>query len=377
MEYQIKPTYPEIPPLEEYVSEIKSIFVSGIMTNNGPKVQEFKKLLMERMDCQNLELFVNGHLALVLGINAIGLPENGEVLTSPFTFASTTNAIVQNRLVPVFCDIDDTYNLSLESLERNITKKTCAIITPHIFGIPCHVGGIEKLAEQYGLKVIYDAAQAFGTKVAGTDIANFGDAVMFSLHAIKVFNSIEGGILCFRDGNITRTLVENRNFGLCMEDKEDAKLAGINAKMDEFRAAMGIVNLNHLDEVVSKRRELARYYIEKLAAIPGVSTYPYEKEISYNYAYFPIRISSGRHGLSRDSLHKALEDAGVGSRKLYSRLTCDFKVYRDAGFRCDVQHARMVSGECLDLPLYSSLKREEIDYIVEVIGKWQREGGVW
>ena len=239
---QIQATRPEMPTYDEYAAEIRDVFESGWMTNNGPKTQKLRELLIKRIG-RNVELFVNGHSALMLAIQAMNFPLNGEILTSPFTFASTTNAIVQCGLTPVFCDIDDTYNINVESLRRNITPQTCGIITPHIFGIPCHVKEIEAVAREHDLKVIYDAAQAFGTKINGIDIGCFGDATMFSFHAIKVFNSIEGGAVMYNDDSLTRYLSEGRNFGLSLEYKEDAEFPGGNAKMDEFRAAMGLIIL--------------------------------------------------------------------------------------------------------------------------------------
>ena len=363
---QIQATRPEMPSYEEYVAEIRDIFETRWLTNNGPKVQRLQKLLTERIG-RNVELFVNGHSTLVLAIQAMAFPKGGEVLTSPFTFASTTNAIVQCDLTPVFCDIDDTYNIDVNSLARNVTSETCAIVAPHIFGIPCHVEEINALAQRHGLKVIYDAAQAFGTKVDGVDIGCFGDATMFSFHAIKVFNSIEGGAVVCQDGSVNRYLVEGRNFGLLLEDKEDAEFPSGNAKMDEFRAAMGIVNLAHVDAHIAARKKLAERYIEALSEIPGISTYPYAPNIAYNYAYFPIQVDKEVYGLSRDELHARLEAEGIGTRRLYAKLTCDFMAYKDKDYRCDVAHARELSEVCLDLPLYSALNENDINFISDVI----------
>jgi len=364
---EIKPTKPELPEFEEYIEEVRDIFGSGILTNDGPKLQLFRNQLKGRMRCRNVEIFANGHLALFLGIKSMGLPEGGEVLTSPFTFISTTNAIIQSGLIPLFCDVDETYNISIESMKKNLTSKTCAVITPHIFGIPCHVDEIGDFARNYGLKVIYDGAQAFGTRVKGRDIATYGDGTMFSMHAIKVFNSIEGGLFCYKDDTYSRQLVESRNFGISFEDKMDAEYVGINAKMDEFRAAMGLVNLRHVDEVIAKRKELADYYIEKLSDISGVVTYDYDKKIEYNYAYFPVKINAPLFGRNRDELFDTLSQNGIGSRKLYSRLTCDYQSVRRRGYKNDVPYARELASRCLDLPIYSTLGREDLDYITDVI----------
>jgi len=368
---KINATFPELPKFEEYTEEIRSIFETGTLTNNGPKVQKLTSLLKERTGCDNLDVFVNGHLALVLGINSLDLPKGGEVLTSPFTFVSTTNAIIQCGLKPVFCDIDDTYNISIESIERNATKDTCAIITPHIFGIPCHVKEIQEIADSHKLKIIYDGAQAFGTQIEGIDIARFGDMTMFSLHAIKVFNSIEGGVLCYKDKRLKRKLVENRNFGLAIEDKENSEYIGINGKMDEFRASMGIVNISHVDKVIKKRKILADKYIECLKNIDGIKTFEYEDGVSYNYAYFPIRIDKHVFGKTRDEIKDILEKQGVGTRRLYGRLTCDMDSIKKHGYKCVVDKARKVSRECLDLPIYSSMSTDDVMYIAKIISKNQ------
>lgn len=364
----IKPTYPVMPKLEKYIEEISSIWDSGILTNNGEKVDKFKQMLLEYTMCSNNDLFVNGHSALMIAIKALGL--RGEVITSPFTFVSTTNAIVQNGLIPVFGDIDDSYNLSPESIEKLITDKTSAIITPHIFGIPCDVNKIGHIAEKYNLKVIYDGAQAFGTRIDGTDISCFGDITMFSFHAIKIFNSIEGGMLSYKDSSLHEKFEQYRNFGIHygIDGRDDVECEGINAKMNEFQAAMGIVNLPLLQEEIAQRKELAGIYIEHLREIPGISTYSYQKRIDYNYAYFPILVEE-EYGMTRDQLWEGLREEGIGSRKLYGSLTCDYSIYRERGFRRMTEYADRVKKKCLDLPLYGGLTKENVEGICQIIGK--------
>lgn len=376
----IKPTQPVIPRLEEYVREISSIWDCGIMTNNGAKVDKFKQMLLEYTKCGNIDLFVNGHSALMIALKVLGL--QGEVITSPFTFVSTTNAVVQNGLTPVFGDIDASYNLSPESIEKLMTDKTCAVITPHIFGIPCDVDKIGRIAEKYNLKVIYDGAQAFGTRINGTDISCFGDITMFSFHAIKIFNSIEGGMLSYKDSSLHGKFEQYRNFGISYgtDGRDDVECEGINAKMNEFQAAMGIVNLPFLQEEIARRKELAGVYIEQLREIPGISTYPYQEGIDYNYAYFPILVEE-EFGMSRDWLWEGLREGGIGSRKLYGSLTCDYSVYRDRGFRRITENADKIKKKCLDLPLYGSLTKEDVEGICQVIGKLAKKvkgrGELW
>lgn len=361
----IKPTMPVMPKMETYIQEISSIWDTKIMTNNGDKVEKFKKMLLEYTGCDCIDLFVNGHSALTIAIQALQL--KGEVITSPFTFVSTTNAIVQNRLIPVFGDIDDSYNLSPDSIEQLITEKTCAIITPHIFGNPCDIKKIEQIAREYNLKVIYDGAQAFGTKVLGKDISNFGDITMFSFHAIKIFNSIEGGMLSYQEKNLHKIFELFRNFGISYKELEnDVDIVGINAKMNEFQAAMGIVNLPKLESEIRKRKLLAEKYCECLKNIPGIQTYAYDKKVDYNYAYFPIKITK-QYGTTRDELFVQLKEKGIGTRKLYNKLTCDYNCYKNAEYYRATEYADKIKKMILDLPIYGSLEEKDIEYICEVI----------
>ena len=364
----IKPTQPIMPSMEDYIKEISSIWENGVMTNNGEKVNKFKSKIIEYTHCENADLFVNGHSALVIALQALNL--QGEVITSPFTFVSTTNAIVQNGLTPVFGDIDDTYNLSPDSIEELVTEKTCAIVTPHIFGIPCDVQKIENIAKKHNLKVIYDGAQAFGTKIHGTDISCFGDITMFSLHAIKIFNSIEGGLLTYKDENLHRTFELLRNFGISYgESGNDVELVGMNAKMNEFQAAMGIVNLPNIDDEIKKRKKIAQWYCEGLKDIPGIYTYNYQDNIDYNYAYFPIKVINEEYGISRDELWVKLKEIGIHTRKLYDKLTCDYKCYKDMEFMRKTENAEKVTEIALDLPIYGGLLKSDIDYIMDEIEK--------
>ncbi len=365
---RIAPTRPTMPDYEEYISEIKDIWETGLCTNNGPKLKKLKQLMLERIGCKNADLFVNGHSTLLIALNALGI--KGEVITSPFTFTSTTNALVQSGCTPVFCDIDDTYNIDATKIEQLITEKTTAIVTPHIFGIPCNVMEIGRIAKKYNLKVIYDGAQAFGTRIEGKDIGVFGDATMFSLHAIKVFHSIEGGLLTYADETLTDKLQMLRNFGLSYgeDGSTDVECIGINAKMDEFRAAMGIVNLRGIDEEIQKRKKLAGQYCYMLADIPGITTYEYSSDIDYNYAYFPIKVHK-EFGISRDELWRRLSEKGIGTRKLYDKLTCDYSCYKDRGYRKDTPNADHVKGICLDLPMYGTLKSSDVERVCEAIKK--------
>lgn len=367
----IKPTQPALPGYNAYIEEIKDIWDTKILTNQGPKVQKLQKRLKEYMCCDNTDLFVNGHSALMIALRALNL--KGEVLTSPFTFVSTTNAIVQNGLTPVFCDIDDSYNLDVTQLEQHITEKTCAIVTPHIFGIPCDIEGIQNIAEKYHLKVVYDGAQAFGTKVKGRHIGCYGDAVMFSLHAIKVYNAIEGGLLTYRDEGLHQQFEQYRNFGIAyQENGNDVPVCGINAKMNEFQAAMGLLGLDMVAQEIRKRKALAQIYIERLKKIEGIDTFAYQPDVDYNYAYFPVRIKKEKFGVNRDELFSVLRDQGILTRKLYDVLCCDYSYYRARYAAAQVPHAREISEEALDLPLYGTLRSEQVEDICAAISRCGR-----
>ena len=365
----IKATMPVMPEYESYIQEIKSIWENGIMTNNGEKVKKLRDMLAEYLACPNIDLFANGHSALLLAIKLMDL--EGEVITSPFTFVSTTNAIIQNGLTPVFGDIDETYNLNPDCIEELITSNTSAIITPHIFGIPCDVKKIENIARKHNLKIIYDGAQAFGIKVDGKPISMYGDMTMFSFHAIKVFNSIEGGGLVYQDPKLHERIEWYRNFGISYGDKKnDVQFCGINAKMNEFQAAMGIVNLPLHNKEVAKRKRLAEIYCQELRDVIGIHTYPYSKNIDYNYAYFPIKVSE-EYGLTRDELWQKLHEQGVETRKLYDTLTCDYSCYKDKHYVRKTEYAERVRDITLDLPIYGTLTEKEVMYICDLIDLWK------
>lgn len=365
MKKEIKATQPALADMNAYVEEIRSIWDTKILTNNGEKVGRFQKLLKYYTGCSNIDLFVNGHSALMIAIKALQL--EGEVITSPFTFVSTTNAIIQNGLTPVFGDIDDSYNLSPESIEELITDETCAIVTPHIFGIPCNVNEIEKIARVHNLKVIYDGAQAFGTRINGKSIACYGDMTMFSFHAIKVFNAIEGGAIAYKDEEFHKLFELYRNFGISYgESGNDVDVIGMNAKMNEFQAAMGIVNLPRLDIEIKKRKELAKKYCECLKRVKGISTYDYQEDIDYNFAYFPIKVTE-EYGMTRDELWIKLKEQGIGTRKLYDKLTCDYSCYKNAKYVRKTENADKVKEIALDLPIYGTLTEEEVEYVCDAI----------
>ena len=267
MSEQILVTRSSMPTMEEYIEEIRPIWESHWLTNMGEKHEAFQLELQKYMGVPNVELLTNGHMALELSLQAMNL--QGEVITTPFTFASTTHAIVRNGLEPVFCDIDpETYTMDVTRIERLVTDRTCAILPVHVYGNICNMEEIERIAHKYELKVVYDAAHTFGETYKGRGIGNFGDASCFSFHATKVFNTIEGGAVCYRDPEMGRRLYELKNFGIHGPEEVDA--VGANAKMNEFCAAMGLCNLRHVDEEIAKRKVVVERYLEHLEGVEGL-----------------------------------------------------------------------------------------------------------
>lgn len=353
-----------LPPFEEYTKEIERIWTSHWLTNNGSLHNEFELKLSKYLNTQFVSLLVNGHLALETAIKTLGL--QGEVITTPFTFASTSHAIVNTGLTPVFCDISITdYNIDVSKIEALITDKTSAIIPVHVFGNPCNVREIERIAKKYNLKVIYDAAHAFGVKCEDVDIGNFGDISMFSLHATKVFHSIEGGVLTYNSESYKRFIDLYKNFGI--SGPESVEMTGINAKLNEFQAAMGIINLRYIDSEIEKRQRITNKYRELLGSIKGIKLQSDKPKIKHNYAYFPILIDPIEFGMTRDELHEKLKELNVLTRKYFYPLCSDFDFYKQTIPRDDLVNSRIVSDNILTLPIYSSLTFDLVEYICSAI----------
>lgn len=285
MQNKILVTKSSMPTMEEYIEEIRDIWDTHWLTNMGPKHKQFQQKLLEYMGVDHIELLTNGHMALELSIQALEL--EGEVITTPFTFASTTHAIVRNGLEPVFCDInEDDFTIDVTKIESLITKRTCAIVPVHVYGNVCNIEAIERIAQKYNLKVIYDAAHTFCETYKGRGIGNFGDVSCFSFHATKVFNSIEGGAACFRNEEFGRKLYRLKNFGIQGPEVVDG--IGANAKLNEFCAAMGICNLRHVDECIAKRKRIVSHYCKRLEGIAGLRLNSIQENVKSNYAYFPV-----------------------------------------------------------------------------------------
>ena len=366
MSRQIHFARPSLPDYEEYCEEIRKLWDSHWLTNTGAEHIEFQNELEDYLSCPHVVLFANGHLALENAISSMQFPKGSEVITTPFTFVSTTHAISRNGLVPVFCDVDpDFFTIDADKIEGLITEKTVAIVPVHVYGNICDIERINQIAVKYNLKVIYDAAHAFAVKYKGISVSNFGDAAMFSFHATKVFNTIEGGAVCFRDDFLLDKLNDLRNFGI--HDSERVRFISGNAKMNEFQAAMGICNLRHLDMEIVKRKRVFERYHKNLDGVHGIKLCSPQKDVESNYAYFPVVFDG--FGAARDELLDALNWQGVTACKYFYPITNSVEAYAEnptAG-KEKTPVAAYFAERVLTLPIYADLALEDVDRICEII----------
>ena len=361
---QILVTRSSMPGLDEYMDEIKDMWVSHWLTNMGPKHKQLQDRLIEYMGVENIDLFTNGHMAIELTLQAMNL--QGEVITTPFTFASTTHAIVRNGLEPVFCDIDPvTFTMDPEKLESLITDRTCAILSVHVYGNVCNIEEIERIAHKYELKVIYDACHTFGETYKGKGIGSFGDASCFSFHATKAFNTIEGGAVCFKDKRLGASLYELKNFGI--HGPEEVSAVGANAKMNEFCAAMGLCNLEHFETEIAKREKVVKRYRQNLENVDGLQLNVIQEDVKPNYAYFPVVFEEKVFGASRAEVFDALAEQGIGARKYFYPLTNTFSAFHGKYNVMETPVALHISKRVLTLPMYADLALEDVDRICEII----------
>jgi len=358
----IQVTKSSMPPLEEYIDEIKALWESHWLTNMGKKHLELEDKLNKYLKTNNITLFTNGHLALECAIAALNL--NGEVITTPYTFVSTTHAIVRNGLKPVFCDINpEDYTMDVTKIEELITEKTSAIIPVHVYGNVCNIEEIQRIADKYNLKIIYDAAHTFGVTINGVGIGNFGDVSMFSFHATKVFNTIEGGALTYTNPKLQQVLNDIKNFGIT--GPETIEYVGGNAKMNEFQAAMGLCNLRHVDEEIEKRKSIVDRYNENLSNIDGIILSKPQKGVKSNYAYFPVIFDGFKK--DRNQVFEELKENNIIARKYFYPLTNAVECYQDEYNVDDTPVAKHIAEHVLTLPLYSDLRLEDVDRICEII----------
>lgn len=366
MDNTINVTRSSMPPFEEYCEEIKCIWDSHWLTNMGVKHRELEALLKEYLGTNCLTLFTNGHLALENIISAMKFPLGSEVITTPYTFASTTHAIVRSGLSPVFCDIDSkTFCIDSSKIEHLITSKTVAILPVHVYGNLCDVDAIASIATKYHLAIIYDAAHSFGVRYRGVSTANFGDAAMFSFHATKVFNTIEGGAVAYKDTSLAHVLNDMKNFGI--HGPEEVEYVGGNAKMNEFQAAMGICNLRHVEGEIAKRKMVVERYRSNLEGVHGLHLCAIQEDVIPNYAYFPVVFDGYKY--SRDEVFELLKDENIIARKYFYPITNSFDCYKGMkGFDVnDTPISYDVSKKVLTLPLYADLALEDVDKICTII----------
>lgn len=358
----IQVTSSSLPDLDEYIEEIKDLWESRFITNMGIKHQQLEASLKKYLDASYITLFTNGHIALECAIASLDL--KGEVITTPFTFASTTHAIVRNGLTPVFCDINfEDYTIDTEKIESLITDKTSAIIPVHVYGNICNIKEIDRIAKKHNLKVIYDAAHAFGITVNNIGISNFGDASMFSFHATKVFHTIEGGAVTYNNEKLSNTLNNLKNFGIT--GPESVESIGGNAKMNEFQAAMGICNLRHVDNEIIKRKAIVERYIEKLGGTKGIKLCKIQDDTKSNYAYFPVVFDN--YKFTRDEVIQKLKQENIFARKYFYPLTNSFKCYKERFICNETPIANYVADRVLTLPLYPDLSFDDVDRICNLI----------
>lgn len=361
---RINVTRSSMPPFDEYVEMIRPLWDSAWLTNMGANHEELAARLKEYLKVSNVSLFVNGHMALEMCIQAMGL--TGEVITTPFTFASTTHAIVRNGLTPVFCDIEPkNFTIDTDKIESLITEKTSAIIPVHVYGSICDVEKIEEIAKRHNLKVIYDAAHAFGVEYNGVGVGTFGDASMFSFHATKVYHTIEGGAITTADTELMNKLWKLKDFGI--KDEEVVDGIGANAKMNEFCATMGLVNLQHVDEEIAKRKLVYERYMENLSDIMGLRLLQKQEGVKQNYAYFPIIVEEHMYGADRQTIKDKLEKYNIRVRKYFYPLTSQMDCY-NGRFDADATPiAKWTAERALTLPMYASLELDDVDRICEII----------
>lgn len=361
----INVTRSSMPSYEEYIEEIKDLWDSRWLTNMGVKHVLLQHELKKYLGVDNIDLTTNGHMAIELALVTLGL--KGEVITTPFTFASTVHAIVRAGLKPVFCDINpNDFTIDAQKIESLITEKTCAIMPVHVYGNICNIEEIESIAKKNRLKVVYDAAHAFGIKYRGTGIGAFGDVSCFSFHATKVFHTIEGGAVCFKDEDFGRRFNEIKDFGIHSEEVVD--YIGANAKMNEFSAAMGLCNLRHIEDEIEKRRQIDMRYRDNLKGIAGIELNVHQDGVNPNYAYFPILIQENIFGRSRNEVAEELFKYGFRARKYFYPLINDFSCYRVLGYNSDkTPVAQYVSSRVLTLPFYADLPIEKVDSICKII----------
>lgn len=358
-------TSPLLPDLKDFIPYLEDIWARKWVTNNGHYHQALEKALAEYLGVPFISLFTNGTLPLITALQALHI--SGEVITTPYSFVATTHSLWWNGIKPVFVDIDPrTCNINPDKIEAAITSKTSAILPVHCYGIPCDVDRIQKIADKYGLKVIYDAAHAFGVKIGGKSILEYGDMSTLSFHATKVFNTLEGGALIVKDSETKKRIDYLKNFGFAGETEIVAP--GINSKMDELRAAYGLLTLKKVNEAIIKRHFIADYYKKAFESVKGIRYIEDNANVQHNYSYFPIFIDSN-FKMTRDQLYLTLKENGVMGRRYFYPLISSFSMYSglDSSRQSNLPVANRIADEVICLPMYADLEERDLDKIISII----------
>lgn len=369
---KIKPFYepiyitrPLLAPLKQIRKKIKEIWKSKWLTNMGIQHQKLESRLLKYLDVQNLTLFCNGTLALEIACRALEL--KGEVITTPFTFPATVNSLFINRLKPIFCDIKiNDFTINSDEITELITPNTSAIMPVHVFGNPCDIEKIAKIARNNNLHVIYDAAHCFGVEYKGKGIGNFGDISMFSFHATKIFHTLEGGALTYNNSELKDTFYLLKNFGINKKNIEEIILPGTNAKLNELQAAIGLINLSLIKTEIEKRKYLSSIYRENLKEVEGIKLVNEKKDVKYNYQYFPILIDESQFKFNRDHVFEYLKKFNIFSRKYFYPLCTDYQFLK-AYIPSNIPNAEKISNQILCLPLYGELTPKDVKQICDVL----------
>ncbi len=366
-------TSPLLPPLEEFTELLQDIWQRKWLTNNGYYHRQLEEALADYLGVPYLSIFTNGTLPLITALQALNLTQ-GEVITSPYSFVATTHALIWNGLTPVFADVAPIYgNLDPAAVEACITERTVAIMPVHVYGNPCDTAALQRIADKHGLKIIYDAAHAFGVKQNGESVLQAGDISTLSFHATKVYNTVEGGALVCHSAEMKRHIDQLRNFGFTGETEVEA--AGINSKMDEIRAAYGLLNLRQIDAAIASRKRLAETYRSAFAQVPGLRCLQDIPGVQHNYAYFPIFIDSSAYGRTRDELYFHLKEHGIFARRYFYPLIPNFSVYANSlsTRAAHIPHARALADSVICLPMYAELTPAEAKKIANLIHSFQWE----
>jgi dTDP-4-amino-4,6-dideoxygalactose transaminase len=361
-------TRPIIPKMEDIIPLLEEVFKSRCLTNIGVKHQELEIELKNLLKVQNFSLFCNGTIALLCALKAFDFPIGSEIITTPWTFAATPHSIMWNQYVPVFCDVErDTFCIDSSKIEGLITKKTHAILGVHVYGFPCNVIEIERIAKKYNLKVIYDAAHAFTTEVNGKGIGTYGDISMFSFHSTKLFHTLEGGCLTYNDSSLTKKINNLRNFGICSE--EEVESIGINGKMNELQAIVGLLNLKLIDEEKRKRKILKKFYDKTFSNVKGIRIPKMPQNTSHSYQYYPI-IVEDEFPCSRDKMYDNLKNKNIFARKYFYPMCADYERYKGlpSSRPENLPVANDIKNRILCLPFYGDLNKEVAYKIVNTIG---------